>query len=711
METEYLAHIAEDGRTQTVTAHLEGTAQRAEQFADAFGEAQRGSLLGKGHDIGKCSKEFQKRLFGGPRVDHATAGALECAKIREDMAACCIIGHHGGLPDYGNPNDYPGIPTCIGRIRNGLQNGIPKYEWNKALPSGGPMPHFSDKFHRALWMRMLYSCLVDADYLDTEAFMAGKEPDRGGYDSLDVLLKRLEAHVAPWFPGDTELNQNRCKILNQCFATAGQPRGVYTLTVPTGGGKTVSSLAFALKHAIKNKMSRVIYVIPYTSIIDQNAQVFREILGENNVVEHHSGVTFDEESETNKENCFQRLAAENWDAPVIVTTTVQFFESLYSNRSSQCRKLHNIANSVIIFDEAQMIPVAQLKPCVGVMANLVAHFRATVVLCTATQPVLGDLFHQFCPELQIKELCPQVDDFYRKFRRVTYRDGGTLSDEALAEELSQQRQVLCIVNTRAQAQKIYRLLPEEGRFHLSTLMYPAHRKQILKTIRKRLREGLSCRVVSTSLIEAGVDVDFPAVYRELAGLDSVTQAAGRCNREGKRNPEESIVTYFRTENAPPRLQERNIKVAEMTIADGSNPGNPQTMQKYFANLRYQVGPYTDKYGVVEMLQKGCSGCQLPFKKVAETFHMIDKASCTIYIPLDEGEALCDALRTGKAGRDVYRQAGQYGVSVYGGNYSAFLSAGDITPLTEDSAILENIKLYDPETGLSLNAEIGKANFL
>lgn len=708
----YYAHMREDGAKQPVAAHLDGTAERAAEFAAAFGEAARGRMLGAAHDIGKCTDAFQKRLLGGAKVDHATAGALECARLREDLAACCVIGHHGGLPDFGNlKNDYPGAPTCIGRLKKGMDGGIPKYRWDAPLPAPGARPQLRDRFSLALWARMLYSCLVDADFLDTEAFMSGNAPCRGGYDSLEVLLERLESYIKPWFPGSSALNQSRCQILRQCLDAADQPRGVYSLTVPTGGGKTVSSLAFALKHAVKNRLDRVIYVIPYTSIIEQNAQVFRDILGENNVVEHHSGIAFDEDGETNSQNQFQRLAAENWDAPVVVTTAVQFFESLYSNRPSQCRKLHNIANSVVIFDEAQMIPTCHLTPCVGAMANLAAHFRTTILLCTATQPVLSDLFSQFCPELKIKELCPQVEESFLKFRRVTYRDGGSLSNEALADALAAHRQVLCIVNTRKAAQQIYALLPAEGSFHLSTLMYPAHRKEVLAVIRQRLKDGLVCRVVSTSLIEAGVDVDFPAVFRELAGLDSIAQAAGRCNREGKRDPDESIVTYFRSETPIPLLQRINIKAAIDALQDGRSPGSLDTMQQYFSCLRRHIGENTDKSGAVKALRDGISGCLFPFKTVAERFHLIDEASCTVYIPLDEGAQLCEKLLSGRAGKQDYRRAGQYGVSIFEHHYRALLSAGDITPLDESSAVLVNLNLYDPQKGLSLQAENGKADFI
>ena len=704
----YLAHISPDGREQTVEAHLQGTAQLCGGFAAAFGERGRGELLGLAHDIGKSSEAFQKRLHGGPKVDHATAGAVECAKIRENAMALCVVGHHGGMPDFGNSRtDSPGTPTGAGRIKKGLlPGGIPAFHWHGPLPNPGKAPNL-DSYAAAMWTRMLYSCLVDADYLDTERFMDATSSKRDGYDSLPVLLERLNAYIRPWFPGNTELNRNRCAILSECLEKAASPRGIYSLTVPTGGGKTVSSLAFALQHAVNQGLSRVIYVIPYTSIIEQNAAVFRDILGENNVVEHHSGVSLDEEGETDEKNQFQRLAAENWDAPVIVTTAVQFFESLYSNRPSQCRKLHNIANSVVIFDEAQMIPTCHLLPCVGAIASLVSRFRSTVLLCTATQPVLGDLFRRFCPEQKITELCTNVSERFRDFRRVTYRDGGTLSDEALAENLREQNQALCIVNTRKAAQALYALLPEEGRYHLSTLMYPAHRKQVLCTVRERLRQGLPCRVVSTSLIEAGVDVDFPMVWRETAGLDSIAQAAGRCNREGKRDPEFSIVTYFQSEHAVPVLQGIPIQAAREALRKDGDPAKPETMQHYFTALRSLIGENMDKSAVIKTTTENI----LPMETVAKNFHLIDKETFTVYIPLGEGEAVCRPLLSGQPSRVDYRRAGQYSVGIYDRDFQSLYSAGDIRLLSENSAVLVNLKLYDSEVGLSTKAEAGKAEFI
>lgn len=711
---EYLAHISNDGRIQTVEEHLKGTAMRSAAFAEEFDAADFGKLVGLAHDIGKNSEAFQQRLRGGYRVDHATAGAIECAKMGASMSACCVIGHHGGLPDFGNiATDQPGDATCAGRLKKGISGGIPPYSWSGKLPKlSEPSFPQGDDFLRSLWTRMLYSCLVDADWLDTEAFQLQDCVDQPAYDSMQVLLKKLEDYIAPWFPPKNELNRSRCQILQQCLDMGAGERGMYALTVPTGGGKTIASLAFALRHAVKNGMRRIIYVIPYTSIIEQNAAVFRKILGENNVLEHHSGAAFDSTDEMDSEQSRQHRATENWDAPVIVTTAVQFFESLYASRKSQCRKIHNIANSVVIFDEAQMIPTFQLKPCVGVIANLAAHFRVTAVLCTATQPVLNDLIQKFAPNMTVREICPDAQKLYAKFRRVSFRRVGQLSHEALADELSALDQVLCIVNTRKAAQDIFGRLTGEGNFHLSTLMCPAHRQTVLQVVRQRLQEGLPCRVVSTSLIEAGVDVDFPAVYREMAGLDSILQAAGRCNREGKRSADSSIVTIFTGEMGAPTLLRTNIGAAVEALQGDWDPGAPETIRRYFIAYRSLLGNNLDKSSAVEQLSHGIAGCRLPFATVASAFHLIDQATKTVYIPLEEeGQTLCETLLSGYGTRQTYRRAGRFGVNVYAQHYQMLFAGGDISPLDDESAVLTNMALYHTDTGLSLQADSGRAEFI
>lgn len=328
--TDYLAHIAEDGRQQTVDAHLQGTAALCAQFAAAFEAGAQGELVGLAHDIGKNSPAFQARLLGGRKVDHATAGAIECAKRDALWASLCVAGHHGGLPDAGNLTDQAGDPTLFGRLKKGISGGIPPYQVSLPLPQvPPPAPWGKDGFTDAFFTRMLYSCLVDADYLDTERFMQPQKPARGAYDSLPVLLDRLEAHIQPLWNPESDLNRWRCDILRVCLEGGGQPKGLYTLTVPTGGGKTLASLAFALRHGVRHGMDRILYVIPYTSIIEQTASVFRSILGSENVVEHHASLQYDpvdreeEKADLTQEEYRHALATENWDAPVVVTTAVQ----------------------------------------------------------------------------------------------------------------------------------------------------------------------------------------------------------------------------------------------------------------------------------------------------------------------------------------------------------------------------------------------------
>ena len=498
---EYLAHIAEDGRTQTVLEHLEGAAKRCAASAAVFGAEEQGREAGLAHDLGKYSGAFQRRLLeDGLKVDHATAGAFECMKLGQPFAAFAVAGHHGGLPDGGGRGDGPEAATFWGRMNRASQGKLDDYSaWTRELflPAAAA-PDFlkKDKLAGMFFTRMLFSCLVDADYSDTGEFMDGRAPDAEESASMAQLWDRLQEYLSGWFPPEGELNARRCAILERCIQE-GERRvpGLSTLTVPTGGGKTVASLAFALAQARKQGMKRVVYVIPYTSIIEQTADTFRKILGAENVLEHHSGVLFDtdEKGELTPDALKLVRATETWDMPVVVTTAVQFFESLFSCRPSRCRKIHSLAKSVIIFDEAQMIPLPYLRPCVWAMAQMAGHYGASVVLCTATQPALGPLFREFVPELPAVELCPMAAEDWDAFRRVTFRRTEKLTWVELAGQLQGHRQVLCVVNRRRAAQTVFHTLTGEGNFHLSTLMCPAHRKEVLAEIRRRLREGLPCR--------------------------------------------------------------------------------------------------------------------------------------------------------------------------------------------------------------------------
>lgn len=710
----YLAHLTEDGRTQTILEHLKGTASLCSAFAAAFDAEAQGQLAGMAHDIGKYSAAFQRRLHGGPKVDHASAGAFECLKAQQLAAAFAISGHHGGLPDGGGRGDAAGTGTFWGRINRASQRNLEDYHaWQSefSLPHANTPAFAGTRLEGMFFTRMLFSCLVDADYTDTGAFMDNSPYLPASSSSMEELWRRLETYVSGWFPPKGALNMQRCVILEQCMSAGAQyGPGLFTLTVPTGGGKTVASLSFALAQAKARRMKRIVYVIPYTSIIEQTAQIFREILGDENVLEFHSGVQFDQQEDdaSSPETAPLTRSVETWDVPVIVTTAVQFFESLYACRPSKCRKLHNLAQSVLIFDEAQMLPLPYLRPCVWAIAQLVRHYGASAVLCTATQPALDPIFQEFAPEIPIREICPMAEAHWESFRRVSFQQAGTLSWMDLAARLQQQEQVLCVVNTRRAAREVFHQLSGSGNFHLSTLMYPAHRKRILDEIRRRLRDGLPCRVVSTSLIEAGVDVDFPAVYRELSGLDSILQAAGRCNREGKRPPEDSIVTIFQGEDPPPRLFETSIGAGKIVLDHCQDVSSRAAIHTYFSTLLDLKGAEAqDAHHILPLMESEF----FPFRTVAERFHLIESPTTTVYLPLEEGAGLVELLRSGQYSRTLYRRLGQYGVSVYPQHLAALEQAGALEHLEDGSVVLRDIGLYTQTTGLTLEPSGGNALFI
>ena len=714
-----LAHISEDHtRTQTIEEHLTGTAKLAGEFAAPFGAQPEAKYAAELHDIGKYSDGFQRRLQGGAKVDHSTAGAQEAIRAHNTPAALAIAGHHSGLPDLGSCVDTADSSTLLGRI----QRPVPDCSgWKQEIhPAAAPLPGWlmqsRDLLDMAFFTRMLYSCLVDADFLDTETFMDGAPAPRGEGEPLKVLLEKVQAQAHRYLdaPSTSPVARQRNAVLQAC-QERGQhgPQGLYTLTVPTGGGKTFASLAFALEQAVAQGMDRVIYVIPYTSIIDQTAKTFSDLLGKENVLAHFSGVDYKlaEREDLSPTQYRQLLASENWDAPVVVTTAVQFFESLYANRSSRCRKLHNIANSVVIFDEAQTLPNDFLKPCVSAIAQLVQHYHTTAVLCTATQPALAPLFQELAPGLTAQEISPDPALLYEVLRRVTLRGLGEISAEALCSQLADAPQVLCVVNRRKTAQELFAQLPSEGSYCLTTLLCAADRRRQLEEIRKRLKEGLPCRVVSTSLIEAGVDVDFPLAYREMAGLDSLLQTAGRCNREGNRPPEESIVSYFSLEGlSAPQMIAQNVSALDSTIRHYTTPDTPEAVQFYFDSL-YRTRATLDKHEILNALRNGIEGCMLPFAQVAALFRLIDSPTYTIYIPIDEGEELCEKLRCGQISRAMLRRLGVYSVACYEKQFDALYAAGALEQrpdFPDGSAILVDLSKYDRKTGLNTDVAAGEA---
>lgn len=708
----YIGHKREDGQVQPLRDHLHGVAARARSFAEEFGAGGHAYRTGLLHDVGKYAPDVQRRMADPEhvaKVNHTSAGAIAASGYRDLFAAFAIAGHHGGLPDLGARTSLPSDGTLQGKLKYRPQD-YSAYQKEIHPDPGAVLPSWigRDELAGSFYTRMLFSCLVDADFLDTEAFMQGDDVRREGGESMRALLDRLDAYVAPWFPAKNGINEKRCEILRCCREMGAAPKGLYTLTVPTGGGKTVSSLAFALRHAAEHGCSRVIYVVPYMSIIEQNAAKFAEILGEEHVLEHHSGVEYDEgtlDDAAAIRTIKKRLATENWDAPVVVTTAVQFFESLYASRTSRCRKLHNIAGSVIVLDEAQMLPLDYLRPCVYAVAELVRHYGATAVLCTATQPALGELFDACAPELKITEIMQQPQELYAYFRRVTFRREGTMAEEALAQAIAGERQALCIVNTKKRAQNIYENLPEEGRFHLSTLMTPNDRKATIAQIRDRLAQGLACRVVSTSLIEAGVDVDFPTVWREEAGLDSILQAAGRCNREGKRGKENSVVHVFCVEEKPPRHYAKQIHALRAVLDMEEEMDGLRAIRLYSELVIKAKGEYIDRKQILPSCEK------FLFRTAAEQFRLIETDTVPIYIPNAGNEALLAALREGSYTKGTLRKLQHDSVNVYRAHAQKLMGAGRVWQTEDGFLILTDMESYDSQRGLSICDDPGQAVFI
>ena len=555
-EQDFIAHVkVEDDafQIQTVKEHAVGTAGLSESFASVFGAAVWGKQNGWWHDMGKYTKDsFQPYIRSASgmtaeqkvvnKPDHSSAGAM-LAKEKlpgyYQPLAYCIAGHHSGLLDWTSSGEA-NLSKRLSKTDcyQEMLNDAPEEMREAVVSLNAPMiSDFQKEMHQ--WIRMLFSCLVDADYLDTERFMQPEQAvRRGQYDSMELLKDRFDTYMESLTAGAPAsfINEKRAAILSRCREMAEKLPGFFSLTVPTGGGKTLASMAWALIHAVRYKKDRIIIVIPYTSIIVQTAAVLRNIFGAENVVEHHSNL----QPDSNDERSPSQLATENWDAPIIVTTNVQFFESLYACRTSRCRKLHNICNSVVILDEAQMLPVEFLQPILDILQSLQSSFKTSILFTTATLPVfaghIGTGQKAFSGlKSPVTEITSVHDHLFEAFKRVELHwPESTTTFDDLADELSGYDCVLCIVNTRKEARELYQRMPE-GTLHLSRMMCSVHIMEVIKLIKQKLKDNEPVRVISTQLVEAGVDIDFPVVYRAFAGLDSIIQAAGRCNREGKLN--------------------------------------------------------------------------------------------------------------------------------------------------------------------------------
>jgi CRISPR-associated endonuclease/helicase Cas3 len=739
-----LAHVRQDEDGQWhehwLEDHTLGAARLAGEFAAAFNSADWAWLAGLWHDLGKCSTEFLQYIKSASgyeahiegtagRVDHSTAGAIHAIRQFDKIGrilAYLIAGHHAGLPDWSAAGTgAKSLSSRLDATQNYLLDRIPARAISpeilvqpkpSAKPRGG-----ADGFH--LWLRMLFSCLVDADFLDTEAFMDGdRAASRGGYRDLTDLLEGFDKYMTDKAASAeaTPVNAIRADILRQCREKAQLEPGIFSLTVPTGGGKTLSGMAFALRHAVQfNKRAddktkhkkRIIYVIPYTSIIEQTAGIFRNIFGDN-VVEHHANLDPD------KEDARSRLATENWDAPVIVTTNVQFFESLFAARTSRCRKLHNIVNSVVVLDEAQLLPPEFLQPIADVMNLLASHYGVTFVLSTATQPALGSFQSFGGPPFRglddVREIMDDPDGLYLKLKRVevdvpddliTPRDW-----QSIAGELLQHPSVLCIVSRRDDARELHRLMTvmEDGKdtLHLSALMCGEHRSRVIADIKARLKRKEPVRVVSTQLVEAGVDFDFPVVYRTLAGLDSIAQAAGRCNREGKQDGLGKVIVFVPPKPAPPGLLRQAAQISVSLLSGNKGDVLERNLAKQYFEHLYVRAPSLDKHGIHTLLTQDARDCEIQFRTAAEKFRLIDDSTYqTILVRYDGNDILLGKLEKEGPQRWLMRKLQRYSVNLPKRVFMQLEADGDVRQVWPGIYAQVGNALYDDKLGVVTGGEL------
>lgn len=724
-DPEPVAHIRYDNGVRHIhplDVHLKNTARMAAEFAKPFGSEDWAALAGLWHDLGKYQPAFQRyirdkadedaHIEDAPgRVDHSIVGALhalrEFPEALATLYAYLIAGHHAGLADY--ESGEPKTTQLKGRLARWplLDAALSAEPPKPLLQVNSPAPPAwlrNPNADPSLWLRMLFSCLTDADFLDTESFMDHwKAEQRGCWPDLSSLLQVFDVHMAG-FSGDGAVNRVRTEVLGQCRESAQEEPGIYSLTVPTGGGKTLSSLAFALEHAKHYGKRRVIYAIPYTSIIEQTAEVFRGIFHESFgdvVVEHHSNL------DPKRETAQSRLASENWDAPLVVTTNVQLFESLFAARTSRVRKLHNLVNSVVVLDEAQMLSVPFLAPILRVIQQLSDYYGVTFLLTTATQPALQerDTGEGRFPGLRgVREIVPDPKGLADRLKRVDINKvplDRPLEWSELAHRLEEYPQVLCILNRRDDAYELARLMPRDT-LHLSARMCGRHRSILIRWIRRRLRRGLSVRVVSTQLVEAGVDLDFPVVYRALAGLDAVAQAAGRCNREGRLKDGLGEVVVFRPPSeAPPGLLRQGADIGRRLLEqEGFEPLAPAGFERYFSELYWRQGREAlDKHGINKLLARN-PGQHYRFATAAKRFRLIDSPYETVVVKSGrKGRKLVEQLINNGPQPWLLRQLQRYTVALPSRQVQQELAKGTLLKLPEYDYYIQQGDLgYDSRFG-------------
>lgn len=690
---------------QTNQEHCRNVAELARGFADEFGMGDFGYVMGMLHDKGKEKREFQEYIQDVNDIPghkhwtqegkaHAYVGGLVAKDILSQIYPLIgnpIMGHHRGLYDYTDleEEEQKQIPEEIKVIQKGT--------YSISFPSWFcPSVMKPKDFHHI--ERVLFSCLVDADYLDTERFMQPEQAAlRGNKAKMEVLLQKLDAYLSQFGEPTTEVNKIRNEVQQYCLAESKGPSGFYSLTVPTGGGKTLSSLVWALNHAIHNGKKRVIIAIPYTSIIVQTAAILRNIFGEENVLEHHSNI------ETENERL--KLATENWDYPIIVTTNVQLFESMMASHSSHCRKLHNICNSIIILDEVQTLPTDFLQPIIDALDTYQRIFGVSVLFTTASQPVLVGNHRGTNPSVvlqglkSIKEIIPSGANLHERLRRVTLDiDDTPRTYDEVAERLAKHDRVLCVVNTRRDAKEIFDRLPKEGIcIHLSRMMCPAHLSEKIKEMKEAIAnvQNKIVRVVSTQLIEAGVDIDFPVVYRQEAGLDSILQAAGRCNREGKLPICTTHVFSLSAEHPLPRGFITQCNNARLNIGKNHDWFSPEAMTSYFQQLYSRIQSFDKK----DMKYYLYNMRELMYETAAKEFKLIDDSTISVIVNWKDSLSLVEKLKAEGPSYTLMKRLSQYSVNLRNNDLIKMQQSGIVEEIIEGIYVAGCKGQYSAEVGL------------
>lgn len=730
---EYYAHTREDGERQTVKAHLEGVSKLAEGFSVDFLKplAKKAAF---DHDLGKYALKYQWRLDDDNiKFSHAACGALEYKKFADKndcfaslfapLMEYCIAGHHTGLMDGGTDADNSDSPTLSGTLKRGNEyTGDSDYSayateiefatltqeeitppYNELCSAKDPT-ELIERY--AFFTKFVFSCLTDADFLDTEIF-CNKNVERGMSGDFEKALDKLNRELSD-MPSDNPLRQARSRIQQQAFDNSVNKSHISILDMPTGSGKTLCSLKLALESGKK----RIIYVIPYTSIIEQTANKFEKMFGDVlPVLQHHSNYSYDGNTEEEKKTVEKlKRTCENWDAPLIITTSVQFFQSIYHYKGSALRKLHNLRDSVIVFDEIHLIPTELLRPCLKAVGYITKYLNSEALFLSATMPDYSKLFDKFLPDVNYNKLVTDRTNF-KYFKKCKYKDKGKTTLETIAENASRCKNALIVVNTKKTAAELYNLVQGE-KYHLSANMTPAHRSRVIEVVRNKLENGEHITVVSTSLVEAGVDLDFNTVFRQLSGLDSILQAGGRCNREGKdakgyvyvfdidetyRKGSDLAMRINKTKGLLEKYQDITSYDCIKEYYDGIFDFNQSRIaENSIAKYNEQSNSF-DRQGLM-------SPYSIPFRSYAMQFEYISADTISIVIddPNDQTcHELVETLRNGDM--SVRRALQKYSVSIYMNVFKDLYSQGVLKDHGTGIFILENQSYYNNETGLNTQA--------